>query len=80
MDFAIYKNTPVRKISEAFSVQLRAEIFNLTNHYNFVPPQPGSGDSNSQLFGADGSPTGLGQISALATDPREMQFAIKVIW
>jgi hypothetical protein len=55
-------------------------MFNITNHDNFVPPQPGSGDTNSQIFNQDGSSTGLGQISALATDPREIQFALKIIW
>ena len=80
LDFAVYKNTPIRRISEAFNVQFRAELFNITNHYNFVPPQPGSGDSNSQIFNQDGSPSGLGQISQLATDPREMQFAVKIVW
>jgi hypothetical protein len=81
LDLSILKNFPIKRISEVFNVQFRAEMFNITNHDNFVPPQPGSGDGNSLLFGSDGRPIGgSGVISALATDPREIQFALKVIW
>jgi hypothetical protein len=55
-------------------------MFNITNHDNFVPPQPCSGDCNSGLFNQDGSSAGVGTISALAANPREIQFAVKVIW
>jgi len=80
LDFSVLKNFPVKSISEAFNVQFRAEMFNITNHDNFVPPQPCSGDCNSGLFNQDGSSAGVGTISRLATDPREVQFALKVVW
>jgi hypothetical protein len=80
MDFSVMKNFPVKRISEAFNVQFRAEMFNIFNHDNFVPPQPCSGDCNSGLFNQDGSLAGTGTITAVATDPREIQFALKVIW
>jgi hypothetical protein len=80
MDFSVLKNFPVKRISEQFNVQFRAEMFNITNHVNFVPPQPNSGDGNSGIYNPDGSIAGVGTISLLATDPREVQFALKVIW
>jgi hypothetical protein len=80
MDFSVLKNFPVKRISEQFNVQFRAEMFNITNHDNFVPPQPNSGDTNSGIYNGDGSVAGTGTISGLATDPREIQFALKVIW
>ena len=80
LDFAIVKNFPITKISEQFKVQFRAEMFNITNHDNFGPPQPCSGDCNSGLFNIDGSSAGVGTISQLATEPREIQFALKVNW
>jgi hypothetical protein len=80
MDFSVLKNFPVKRISEAFNLQFRAEIFNIFNHNNFVPPQPCSGDCFSGLFNQDGSSAGVGTISLLATDPREIQFALKLIW
>ena len=44
MDFSIHKTFPITRISEAFNIQFRAEIFDIANHANFVPPQPNSGD------------------------------------
>ena len=80
LDFSIYKNFAVRKVSESFSVQFRAEFFNVLNHANFAPPLPFFGSSNAQLFNQDGSKTGAGGLQALTTQPRDIQFAIKVIW
>lgn len=84
LDFSLLKNFPIRRISEAFNIQFRAEMFNILNTTSFVPPQPGSGDANSQLFGQDGSFAGgsAGQITQYATltPSREIQFALKFVW
>ncbi len=37
-DFSVVKNTRIPRISEAFNVQLRLDIFNLFNRANFNPP------------------------------------------
>jgi Carboxypeptidase regulatory-like domain/TonB dependent receptor/TonB-dependent Receptor Plug Domain len=37
-DFSIVKNTRVPRISEAFNIQLRLDVFNIFNHPNFNPP------------------------------------------
>jgi hypothetical protein len=84
LDFSILKNFPVKRISEVFNIQFRAEMFNILNRVSFVPPQPGSGDGNSAIFGADGSPSGgsVGQLQeyATGTPSREIQFALKFVW
>jgi Carboxypeptidase regulatory-like domain/TonB dependent receptor-like, beta-barrel/TonB-dependent Receptor Plug Domain len=84
LDLSILKNFPVKRISEAFNIQFRAEFFNILNRANFVPPQPLSGDGNAAIFQSDGSPTGgsSGQMTQYATltPSREIQFALKVIW
>jgi hypothetical protein len=80
VDFSMTKNTAIKRISETFNVQFRAEIFNIFNHSNFVPPAPISGQGGAALFNQDGSSTGAGQIDTLATQPRDVQFAVKVIW
>jgi hypothetical protein len=82
LDFSVIKNFPVKSISEAFKIQFRAEMFNITNHDNFVPPQPDSGDGRADLFDTDGSLIGgtAGTLKGLATDPREIQFALKFVW
>jgi hypothetical protein len=37
-DFSVVKNTKITRISEAFNVQLRLDVFNLFNRANFNPP------------------------------------------
>jgi hypothetical protein len=44
------------------------------NHSNFVAPEPLTGAS---LFDATGAPLNNG---FLATQPRDVQFALKIIW
>ena len=83
MDFSVHKVFPIRRISEQFNVQFRAEIFDIFNHANFNPPQPNSGDSNSGLINGNGSYAGVGNILSVAnlqTPAREIQLALKVNW
>jgi Carboxypeptidase regulatory-like domain/TonB-dependent Receptor Plug Domain len=79
LDFSIFKNNPVKRISETFNVQFRAEFFNILNRANFSVPDLGSG--NNDIFDATGAvnPTG-GLLTTLTTDPREIQFALKLVW
>jgi hypothetical protein len=79
VDFSMIKNTAVRRISESFNVQFRAEIFNIFNRTNFLPPNPVNGSAGAQVLNTDGSPS-PGPMDSLATSPRDVQFAIKVIW
>jgi len=84
LDFSILKNFPVKRISEVFNIQFRAEMFNILNRVSFVPPQPLSGDGNSAIFQETGAPTGgsVGQLQeyATGTPSREVQFALKFVW
>jgi len=78
LDFSIFKNNRVKRISENFNVQFRAEFFNVLNHANFsVPVTP----DNTDIFDSTGAPTGVaGQLRSTATTAREIQFAIKLFW
>ena len=80
LDFSVYKNFAIRKISESSSLQFRAEFFNILNHANFAPPLPFFGASQSQLFDQTGASTGAGGLQFLVTQPRDIQFALKLIW
>jgi hypothetical protein len=83
LDFSVHKNIPVTKISESASVQFRAEFFNVLNHPNFGVPLPFTGASNAVILNADGSPAGGkagGLQQPLVTLPRDIQFALKLIW
>ena len=66
VDFSIIKRT---KITETLDSEFRAEFFNLFNRANFGQP-------NAAVFTG---PT-AGQITTLATSPRQIQFAFKLVF
>jgi hypothetical protein len=87
LDFSVFKNNPIKRISEDFNVQFRVEMFNMLNHPMFAPPGPG--DGNTDIFAADGtslSPNapvnpGLAGVLLKTTIPeRQIQFAVKLIF
>jgi Carboxypeptidase regulatory-like domain/TonB dependent receptor/TonB-dependent Receptor Plug Domain len=74
LDFSVFKNVPVRRISETFNLQFRTEFFNILNHPNFLAPI-----DNQTLFGQSGAPVGgAGAIDATSVPSREIQFGLKV--
>ncbi|HVC00337.1 MAG TPA: carboxypeptidase regulatory-like domain-containing protein [Candidatus Dormibacteraeota bacterium] len=76
LDFSMFKNNYVKRISDAFNVQFRAEFFNILNHANFAPPF-----NNRSLFDTQGNPLGnAGEITSTQTPAREIQFALRMIW
>src|SRR5487761_1627508 len=78
VDFSLYKNIPVKRISESFHIQFRAEFFNILNRANFAPPIL---PDNTDIFDSTGAPTGVaGLLTSTTNDSREIQFALKVIW
>jgi hypothetical protein len=87
LDFSIFKNNHIKRISENFNVQFRVEMFNILNHPNFAPPGPG--DVNTDIF--DGTGTSLapspsnpggtaGALVRTTVPERQIQFAIKFIF
>jgi hypothetical protein len=83
LDGSVFKNNYIRKVSESFNVQFRAEIFNILNRANFaLPVSP----DNTDIFDSTGAPLGPqdggagGVLKNLTTEPRQVQFALKVIW
>ena len=78
LDFSIFKNNRIKRISENFNVQFRAEIFNILNHPNFAPPTV---PDNSDIFLSDGTLSGAAGLLTRTTIPeRQIQFAIKFIF
>jgi hypothetical protein len=80
VDFSIFKNTRIPRISEAFNVQFRAEFFNLLNHTNFLSPGfLNTFGQNNWAYDFNGTslPTALNQTS---TTSRQLQLGLKVIW
>jgi hypothetical protein len=81
MDFSVFKNNPIKRISETFNIQFRAEMFNILNHPNFAPPGPG--DGNTDLFSATGTSlagSSAGALVKTTVPERQIQFALKVIF
>jgi len=79
LDFSIFKNNPVKRISENINVQFRAELFNVLNHANFNVPDLANG--NLDIFDASGTPNpSAGLLTSTTTTEREIQFALKLIW
>jgi hypothetical protein len=75
-DFSVFKNNYIKRISESFNVQFRAEFFNFLNHANFAVPA-----DNSTVFDGSGVVNkAVGTLSSISTTEREIQFAMKVMW
>jgi hypothetical protein len=75
-DFSVLKDT---RINERFSVQFRAELFNLLNRANFNTPNlivftPPTTANPSGVSGTAGA------ISSTSTTSRQVQFALKLLW
>ncbi|MGB9067870.1 MAG: TonB-dependent receptor [Candidatus Acidiferrales bacterium] len=75
-DFSLFKNNYIPRISESFNLQFRAEVFNILNRANFGTPV-----DNSTLFNNKGAlVAGAGALDNLSTEPRQIQFGLKLIW
>jgi hypothetical protein len=75
-DFSLFKNNYIKKISESFNAQFRAEFFNILNRANFTAPI-----ANSALFDSSGASVGgAGAVNQTSTTSRQIQFALKLIW
>jgi hypothetical protein len=85
LDFSLFKNNKIPRISENFNVQFRAEFFNILNFTNFAPPSSGK-TLLSAAFSPNGTTAtfsrvnGAGLITSTQTAARQIQVALKVTW
>ena len=70
VDFSLFKNTA---LTEKTNLEFRAEFFNIFNRVNFGPP-------NTTVFTSGTVNASAGFISTLATNPRQIQFGLKLIF
>jgi len=54
LDFSLFKNNHVKRISDTFNAQFRTEFFNVVNHTNFAPPL-----DNRNIFDSAGSQSAM---------------------
>ncbi len=74
-DMSFIKNNHIRKISENFNVQFRADLFNIFNRVNL--PAPTDNLDQMDPLQVDG----FGVIDQQTQTPmREIQFSLKVVW
>jgi len=79
LDFSVFKNNYIKRISEDFNLQFRAEFFNILNHANFEGPN--AGDVNLDIFDGTGAASSAAGVLVKTTTPeRQIQFALKLIW
>jgi hypothetical protein len=75
-DSSVFKNNYIKRVSDTFNIQFRAEFFNVLNRANFAPPL-----NNRNIFDANGRPiANAGLITSTQTPSRQIQFAVKLIW
>ncbi|HKQ88466.1 MAG TPA: carboxypeptidase regulatory-like domain-containing protein [Candidatus Acidoferrales bacterium] len=70
VDFSIFKTTT---LTERTTLQFRAEAFNIFNRVNFGAP-------SATVFSGASTSLQAGNISTLATNPRQIQFGLKVLF
>jgi hypothetical protein len=76
LDFSLFKNIPIKKISDDFKVQFRAEFFNVLNRANFQSP-----NDNRTIMNPDGTAIPFaGAIDLTNTTSRQIQLALKLSW
>jgi hypothetical protein len=76
MDFSLFKNIPLPKISESFKAQFRTEMFNIFNRPNFTSPN----DNRVILDAANNQIANAGVFTLTNTTSRQIQFALKLTW
>ena len=77
VDFSMVKDNHIRKVSESFDIQFRAEFFNITNRVNYAPPIANNLES---LTGDGAAASNFGVLTKTQVSMREIQFALKAIW
>jgi hypothetical protein len=86
VDFALQKDWKVTKITEAFTVQFKAEAFNVFNHPSFGQPNGtvfnpalSAAVATNPLAGVSNNGS-AGTITSTNSSPRQIQLALKIVF
>jgi hypothetical protein len=78
LDTSLAKDARFARFGEQFDVQFRAEFFNVTNHASFAAP-----NSNLYTQGTNGAfnvNPAVNLITATTSQPRQIQFGLKIMF
>ena len=78
VDSSFSKEAKMARLGEQFTIQFRAEFFNILNHPSFAAP-----NANLWVQGTNGAfnpNPSVNLITATTSQPRQIQFALKVIF
>jgi len=73
LDNSLIRDFRVKKISEGFTIQFRAEAFNILNHPSFQQP-------NTTIFAGGALNASAGRVTATTSQPRQAQLGLKIIF
>ncbi len=77
-DFGVLKNT---RLSERFTLQFRAELFNIFNNVNFSLPTGAAFNAGSASTNYQATPTTTGnEITSIVGNARQTQFSLKLLF
>jgi hypothetical protein len=76
-DFGLHKDFPIH---ERYSLEFRSEFFNILNHPNFNQPNFGGNGVVSEGGSGDYTTPTFGAIASTRTNPRQIQFAMKMYY
>jgi hypothetical protein len=85
-DLALIKDTRIRRISEQFRAQFRAEFFNIFNHTNFGIPAAAifvaapAANCTASGLGCGNRNGQAGTITSIVGSSRQIQFGLKLIF
>jgi hypothetical protein len=81
-DFSLVKDTALRMLGERGNLQFRAEFFNLMNRPNFSLPETRIFSGATSGIGAyqESPSTTFGRIGSTVGNPRQIQFALKLLF
>ena len=81
VNFSAVKDTPLKYLGEAGSLEFRAEIFNILNHPNFILPAATVYSGSTLTSNVDTPISSAGQINSTGgNSSRQIQFAVKILF
>jgi hypothetical protein len=84
LSYSLVKDTSLHALGEQGVVEFRAEVFNILNHVNFLPPGATGAAGGSEVYSGSANVqnpvAAAGQLTATNGTSRQIQFGLKIIF